>query len=177
MLGAVSRRYAHRIPFIVKINHNELLTYPNKYDQILFAHVEQAFDMGAVAVGATIYFGSEESNEQIVEISEAFQQAHELGLVTVLWAYLRNSAFKVDGVDHHTSADLTGQANHLAATIEADIIKQKQPTQDGGFKALNAQGRELRQVHGGDVHEALLAAPDRSHPGAGDQQLHGSRAG
>jgi class I fructose-bisphosphate aldolase len=136
VLGAVSRRYAHRIPFIVKINHNELLTYPSKYDQILFARVEQAFDLGAVAVGATIYYGSEESNEQIVEIGEAFQSAHELGMVTVLWAYLRNSAFKVDGVDHHTSADLTGQANHLAATIQADIIKQKQPTQDGGFKAV-----------------------------------------
>jgi class I fructose-bisphosphate aldolase len=140
VLGSVARRYAHRIPFVVKLNHNELLTYPNKYDQILFGQVEQAFDMGAAAVGATIYFGSEESNEQIVEISEAFQMAHELGMVTVLWCYLRNPAFKVEGVDHHTAADLTGQANHLGATIQADIIKQKQPTHDGGYKALNAKG-------------------------------------
>ncbi len=141
VLGAVARKYAHKIPFILKINHNELLTYPNSYDQILFAQVQQAFDMGAVAVGATIYFGSDRSDRQIVEISEAFQMAHELGMVTVLWCYLRNSAFKIDGVDHHTSADLTGQANHLGATIQADIIKQKQPTQNGGYKALNAGGK------------------------------------
>jgi class I fructose-bisphosphate aldolase len=138
VLGSVARKYAHRIPFVLKLNHNELLTYPNKYDQILFAQVEQAFDLGAVAVGATIYFGSEESNDQIVEISECFQRAHELGLVTILWCYLRNPAFKIDGVDHHSSADLTGQANHLGATIQADIVKQKQPTQDGGYKAMNA---------------------------------------
>ena len=138
VLGSVARRYAHKIPFIVKINHNELLTYPNQYDQILFASVEQAYDLGAVAVGATIYFGSEQSGRQIVEISAAFARAHELGLVTVLWCYLRNAAFKVAGVDHHTSADLTGQANHLGATIEADIVKQKLPTQNGGYKALNA---------------------------------------
>lgn len=136
VLGAVARKYAHKIPFIVKINHNELLTYPNTHDQILFANVDQAFDMGAVAVGATIYFGSEESNRQIQEISEAFAYAHELGLVTVLWCYLRNPAFKTKEDDYHTAADLTGQANHLGVTIEADIIKQKQPTTDGGYTAL-----------------------------------------
>ncbi len=137
VLGSVARKYAHKIPFLVKINHNELLTYPNKYDQILFASVDQAFEMGAVAVGATIYFGSPESNRQIQEITEAFRYAHSLGLVTVLWAYLRNSAFKKDGVDYHVSADLTGQANHLGVTIEADIIKQKQAQNNGGFTALN----------------------------------------
>lgn len=136
VLGAVSRKYAHKIPFIVKLNHNELLTYPNNFDQILFASVDQAFEMGAVAVGATIYYGSEESSRQIQEISEVFKYAHSLGLFTVLWAYLRNPAFKKDK-DYHVSADLTGQANHLAATIEADIIKQKQPENNGGYKALN----------------------------------------
>lgn len=136
VLGSVARRYAHRIPFVVKLNHNELLTYPNKYDQVLFASVEQAFELGAVAVGATIYFGSAESTRQIVEISEAFQHAHELGMATVLWAYLRNDAFKTAENDYHTAADLTGQANHLGATIEADIVKQKQPTTNGGFTAL-----------------------------------------
>ena len=137
VLGSVGRRYAHKIPFLVKINHNEMLTYPTMHDQTLFASVDQAFDMGAVAVGATVYFGSEESRRQIMEVSEAFQHAHELGMVTVLWAYLRNSAFKVGENDYHTAADLTGQANHLAATIEADIIKQKQATTDGGYTALN----------------------------------------
>lgn len=137
VLGAVSRKYAHKIPFLVKINHNELLTYPNKYDQILFANVDQAFQMGAVAVGATIYFGSEESTRQIQEISEAFSYAHSLGLVTVLWAYLRNPAFKTEKADYHLSADLTGQANHLSVTIEADIVKQKQAENNGGFLALN----------------------------------------
>lgn len=137
VLGAVSRKYAHKIPFIVKINHNELLTYPNKYDQILFANVDQAYQMGAVSVGATIYFGSEESTRQIQEVSEAFSYAHSLGLVTILWAYLRNPAFKTDKVDYHLSADLTGQANHLSATIEADIVKQKQAENNGGFLALN----------------------------------------
>jgi fructose-bisphosphate aldolase, class I len=137
VLGAVARKYAYKIPFIAKINHNELLSYPNTHDQILFASVDQAFDMGAVAVGATIYFGSEESERQIQEISEAFAYAHELGLVTILWCYLRNPAFKTDREDYHTAADLTGQANHLGVTIEADIIKQKQPTTDGGFKALD----------------------------------------
>jgi class I fructose-bisphosphate aldolase len=136
VLGSVGRRYAHRIPFLVKLNHNELLSYPNQYDQTLFASVEQAFDMGAAAVGATIYFGSADSRRQIIEISEAFQQAHELGMATVLWAYLRNSAFKKDGVDYHEAADLTGQANHLAVTIEADIVKQKQATCNGGYKAI-----------------------------------------
>ncbi len=135
-LGSVARRYAHRVPFILKLNHNELLTYPNKYDQILFASVQQAFDMGCVAVGATIYFGSEQSNRQIQEIGEAFSFAHELGLVTILWAYLRHAAFKKDGVDHHVSADLTGQANYLSATLQADIIKQKQAQNNGGFTAI-----------------------------------------
>ena len=137
VLGSISRKYAHKIPFIVKINHNELLTYPNEYDQTLFASVEQAFNLGAVAVGATVYYGSPESRRQIQEVSEAFSYAHDMGLVTVLWAYLRNSAFKHEGVDYHTSADLTGQANHLAATIEADIIKQKQAVNNGGFTAIN----------------------------------------
>src|ERR1019366_1441603 len=128
VLASVSRRYAHKIPFIVKINHNEFLTYPNKYDQILFGTIRDAWNMGAVAVGATIYFGSEESARQIVEVARAFEYAHELGMATVLWCYLRNSSFKKDGVDYSTSADLTGQANHLGVTIQADIIKQKLPT-------------------------------------------------
>lgn len=135
-LGAVARRYAHKIPFLVKLNHNELLSYPNTYDQIYFAQVEQAWEMGAVAIGATIYFGSAESHRQIQETSQAFERAHELGMATVLWCYLRNNAFKKDKVDYSTSADLTGQANHLGVTIEADIIKQKQATNNGGFKAL-----------------------------------------
>ena len=139
VLGAVARKYAHKIPFLVKINHNELLTYPNKYDQILFGTVQQAADMGAAAVGATIYFGSEESGRQIVEISEAFALAHEIGMATVLWCYLRNKAFKTDK-DYHAAADLTGQANHLGVTIQADIIKQKLPENDRGYKALNASG-------------------------------------
>jgi class I fructose-bisphosphate aldolase len=135
VLGAVSRKYAHKIPFIVKINHNEFLTYPNKFDQIMFGKVDQCFQMGATGVGATIYFGSDESTRQLQEVSEAFQYAHELGLYTVLWCYLRNPGFKKDK-DYHTSADLTGQANHLGVTIEADIIKQKLPTNNGGYKAL-----------------------------------------
>ncbi len=137
VLGAVSRKYAHRIPFIVKINHNELLSYPNTYDQRLFASVERAFELGAAAVGATVYYGSQESRRQIEEISAAFERAHELGMFTVLWAYLRNERFKKDGVNYETAADLTGQANHLAVTIEADIVKQKQPTNNGGYQALN----------------------------------------
>ncbi|MFV0339326.1 MAG: class I fructose-bisphosphate aldolase [Parachlamydiaceae bacterium] len=137
VLGAVSREFAHKIPFILKLNHNEFLSYPNKYDQILFAQVKQAFDMGAVAVGATIYFGSPESGRQIQEISQAFQHAHELGMATILWCYLRNPAFKTADADYHTSADLTGQGNHLGVTIEADIIKQKLPTLNGGYAALN----------------------------------------
>ncbi len=136
VLGAVSRKYAHKIPFLVKINHNELLSYPNSYDQRLFASVDQAFDMGAAAVGATVYYGSEQSRRQIEEVSAAFERAHELGMATVLWAYLRNEHFKKDGVNYETAADLTGQANHLAVTIEADIVKQKQPTNNGGFKAI-----------------------------------------
>lgn len=136
VLGAVSRRYAHKIPFIVKINHNELLTYPTIYDQTMFASVQQAFDLGAVAIGSTVYYGSPESRRQIREVSEAFAVAHELGMVTVLWAYLRNPAFKQEGVDYHTAADLTGQANHLAVTIEADIVKQKQAQNNGGYNAI-----------------------------------------
>jgi class I fructose-bisphosphate aldolase len=136
VLGAVARKYAHKIPFIVKINHNELLTYPAIHDQTLFARVEQAFWMGAVAVGATIYFGSHESRRQLQEVSQAFEKAHELGLATILWCYLRNEAFKTASADYHTAADLTGQANHLGVTIQADIIKQKLPTLNGGFTAL-----------------------------------------
>ncbi len=137
VLGSVSRKYAHKIPFIVKINHNEILTYPNHYDQTLFASVEQAWNLGAVGIGATIYFGSEPCRRQIMEISDAFQQAHELGMMTILWCYLRNPAFKQEGADYHASADLTGQANHLGVTIEADIVKQKQPTNNGGYLALD----------------------------------------
>jgi class I fructose-bisphosphate aldolase len=135
-LGAVARKYAHKIPFVLKFNHNELLTCPNRYDQTPFASVEQAFNMGAVSVGATVYFGSDQSRRQIQEVSGVFQHAHSLGMVTILWAYLRNSAFKKNGTDYHAAADLTGQANYLAATIEADIVKQKQPENNGGFKIL-----------------------------------------
>ena len=136
VLGAVARKYAHKIPFVLKFNHNELLTYPNKYDQVFFAQIKQAYDMGAVAVGATIYFGSPESSRQIVEVSEAFKTAHEMGMATILWCYLRNNAFKHDGIDYHVAADTTGQAIHLGATIEADIVKQKMPENNGGFKAI-----------------------------------------
>lgn len=136
VLSSVARKYAHKIPFMLKINHNELLSYPNSHDQIMFGTVEQAYEMGAVAVGATIYFGHETSNRQIIEVSRAFEAAHALGMATVLWAYTRNDAFVHDGVDYHTSADLTGQANHLAVTIKADIVKQKQATNNGGFKAI-----------------------------------------
>ena len=137
VLGMMSNAYADKIPFIVKINHNELLTYPNTYDQVMFGTVQQAYDMGAKGIGATIYFGSEESRRQIVEVAEAFAEAHRLGMCTILWCYLRNGAFKVDGEDYHAAADLTGQANHLGVTIEADIIKQKLPTNNGGYNALN----------------------------------------
>ncbi len=137
VLGMVSRKYAHKIPFMVKINHNDLLTYPAAYDQTLYASVDQAYDMGAAAVGATIYYGSHESRRQILEISEAFERAHQLGMYTVLWTYLRNSGFKKDGTDYHDAADLTGQANHMGVTIQADIIKQKQPTKNGGYTAIN----------------------------------------
>jgi class I fructose-bisphosphate aldolase len=138
-LGFLARKYAHKIPFIVKINHNEFLTYPNKFDQIMFASIKASWDLGAAAVGATIYFGSEESTRQIQEVSKAFEMAHELGMATILWCYLRNPAFKKDGVDYHVSADLTGQANHLGVTIEADIIKQKLPENNGGYTALNTK--------------------------------------
>ena len=136
VLGSVARRYAHKIPFILKLNHNELLSYPNKFDQVLFASVQQAYDMGAAAVGATIYFGSPESDRQITEITKAFAHAHELGMATILWCYLRNDAFKVGSTDYHTASDLTGQADHLGATIGADIVKQKLPTNNGGYKAV-----------------------------------------
>ena len=141
VLATVSRRYAHRIPFIVKVNHNELLTFPNSFDQVMFGSVTQAHDLGAAGVGATIYFGSEESTRQIQEVGDAFAHAHELGMFTVLWCYLRNAGFKVDGVDHHGSADLTGQANHIGVTIGADIIKQKLPDTNGGYNALPGYGK------------------------------------
>src|SRR5438128_8261999 len=158
VLGAVARKYVHKIPFLVKINHNELLTYPNKFDQILFGTVKEAADMGAAAVGATIYFGSEESGRQIVEVAKAFHEAHEMGLATVLWCYIRNSAFKKDK-DYHVSADLTGQANHLGVTIEADIIKQKLPENNGGFKALNTGGSSY-----GKLDERIYTELTSDHP-------------
>jgi class I fructose-bisphosphate aldolase len=164
VLGAVSRKYAHKIPFIVKINHNELLTYPNKADQIMFGTVKEAADMGAAAVGATIYFGSDQGGRQIVEVAQAFAQAHELGLATVLWCYLRNNAFKIKGADgkstdYHVSADLTGQANHLGVTIQADIIKQKLPENNGGYKALNAGGASF-----GKYDERIFTELTSDHP-------------
>jgi len=158
VLGAVARKYAHKIPFLVKINHNELLTYPNKSDQILFGTLKQAADMGAAAVGATIYFGSEQSGRQIVEVAHAFAQAHEIGLATVLWCYLRNSAFKQDK-DYHAAADLTGQANHLGVTIQADVIKQKLPENNGGFKALNTGGSSY-----GKLDERIYTELTSDHP-------------
>jgi class I fructose-bisphosphate aldolase len=158
VLGSVARKYAHKIPFIVKLNHNELLSYPNTFDQLLFANVKQAFDMGAVAVGATVYFGSPESGRQIKEISEVFHKAHELGLVTILWCYLRNKAFKIEGVDYHLSSDMTGQANHLGATIQADIIKQKLPVCDGGYKALN------KHTSYGKFSEKMYTQLNSEHP-------------
>lgn len=154
VLGAVNRKYAHRIPFIVKLNHNEFISYPNTFDQIMFASVDQAFDMGAVAVGATIYFGSEESARQIVEVSEAFHRAHELGLVTILWCYLRNPAFSTAEKDFHVSADLTGQANHLGVTIQADIIKQKLPENNGGYNAIKV----------GKTHPKVYSELTTDHP-------------
>jgi class I fructose-bisphosphate aldolase len=154
VLGAVSRKYAHKIPFIVKINHNEFLTYPNKFDQILFASVDQAFNLGAVAVGATVYYGSDEATRQIQEVTESFEYAHSLGMFTVLWAYLRNPAFKTKEKDYHLSADLSGQANHLAATIEADIVKQKQAVCNGGYNALKF----------GKTHEKVYSELTSDHP-------------
>lgn len=159
VLGAVSRKYAHKIPFIVKINHNELLTYPNTHDQILFGDVKQCWEMGAAGIGATIYFGSEESNRQIQEVSEVFQYAHELGMFTILWCYLRNPGFKKDGTDYHAAADLTGQGNHLGVTIEADIVKQKLPTNNGGFKALNQGGESF-----GKFNEKMYTELSSDHP-------------
>lgn len=159
VLGSVSRKYAHKIPFILKINHNELLTLPNKFDQILFASVKQAFDMGAVGVGATIYFGSDESTRQIVEISQAFHHAHELGMMTILWCYLRNPGFKVGGIDYHVSSDLTGQANHLGVTIEADIIKQKLPENNGGYKAIGGEKKSY-----GKYSEKMYTDLNSDHP-------------
>src|SRR5664279_1144528 len=158
VLGAVSRKYAHKIPFIVKINHNELLTYPNKFDQIMFGTIKQAADMGVAAVGATIYFGSDPSGRQIVEVAQAFAHAHEMGLATVLWCYLRNTAFKKDK-DYHVAADLTGQANHLGVTIQADIIKQKLPENNGGFKALNMGGSSY-----GKLDERMYTELSSDHP-------------
>ncbi|MCH2100461.1 MAG: class I fructose-bisphosphate aldolase [Planctomycetes bacterium] len=155
VLGMVARKYAHKIPFVVKLNHNEILSYPNFYDQTMFATVEQAFDMGAQAIGATIYFGSHESRRQIQEISEAFHQAHELGMATILWCYLRNSDFKKDGKDYHTAADMTGQANHLGVTIEADIVKQKLPTH-------NADG--FRTIGFGKTHDKVYGDLASDHP-------------
>ncbi|NCX95770.1 MAG: class I fructose-bisphosphate aldolase [Chitinophagia bacterium] len=154
VLGAVARKYAHKIPFIVKINHNEFISYPNRFDQIMFGDIKDAWNMGAAAVGATIYFGSDESTRQIQEVATAFEYAHELGMATVLWCYLRNGSFKKDGVDYHTSADLTGQANHLGVTIQADIIKQKLPTNNGGYNALNF----------GKTHKAVYEKLTTDHP-------------
>lgn len=158
VLAMTSRKYAHKIPYIVKINHNELLTYPNKHDQIMFGSVEEAWNLGAVAVGATIYFGSENSSRQIIEVSEAFERAHELGMATILWCYIRNSAFKKDK-DYHVSADLTGQANHLGVTIQADIIKQKLPENNGGYKALNTGGSSY-----GKLDERIYTELTTDHP-------------
>lgn len=146
VLGILSRKYAHKIPFIVKINHNELLSYPNRYDQVMFGSVKEAYDMGAVGVGATIYWGSEESTRQLQEVADAFELAHELGMMTILWCYTRNNAFKVNGVDYSTSADLTGQANHLGVTLQADIIKQKLPTNNGGYNAVK-HGKTSKLVY------------------------------
>lgn len=159
VLGAVARKYAHKIPFMVKVNHNELLTYPNTFDQIMFGSIKQAWNMGAVAIGATVYFGSPESKRQIVQVAEAFSYAHELGMATVLWCYMRNPSFSQGGVNHETSADLTGQANHLGVTIQADIVKQKLPTQTGGFKALNTGGSSY-----GKLDERIYTQLSGDHP-------------
>lgn len=153
-LASVSRKYAHKIPFVVKLNHNEMLTYPNTYSQISFGSVDDAWNLGATAVGATIYFGSEDSNRQIIEIAQAFERAHELGMATILWCYLRNSDFKKDGIDYHTATDITAQANHLGVTIQADIIKQKLPTNNGGFTAINF----------GKTHPKMYSELSTDHP-------------
>ncbi|MBL7960165.1 class I fructose-bisphosphate aldolase [bacterium] len=159
VLGSCARKYAHKIPFVVKINHNEFLSYPNKYDQIMFGSVKQCWDMGAAAVGATIYFGSAESTRQIQEVSEAFSYAHELGMATILWCYTRNNAFKTAEKDYHTSADLTGQANHLGVTIQADIIKQKLPTNNGGYKAISSKDNPY-----GKTSEKIYTELTTEHP-------------
>jgi len=159
VLGSVARKYAHKIPFILKFNHNELLSHPNTYDQIPFARIDDAFDMGCLGVGATIYFGAEESNRQLQEVSEAFAYAHELGMFTVLWCYVRNSGFKINGKNYEASADLTGQANHLGVTIEADIIKQKQPTLNGGYRALNSGDSSY-----GKLDERIYSELSSDHP-------------
>lgn len=159
VLSAVARKYAHRIPFMVKINHNELLTYPNKFDQVMFGTIKQAWNMGAVAIGATVYFGSQESTRQLVEVAEAFAYAHELGMATVLWCYMRNPDFKINGTNYETAADLTGQANHLGVTISADIVKQKLPTTNGGFKALNTGGSSY-----GKLDERIYTQLTSDHP-------------
>lgn len=159
VLGSVARKYAHRIPFVVKFNHNQLLTYPNTFEQRVYGTMKQAWDMGATAVGATIYFGSDDATRQIEQVGALFQQAHELGMATILWCYLRNSAFKVDGQDHHVSADLTGQANHLGVTLGADIIKQKLPERNGGFKALNTGGSSY-----GKLDERIYSELTTDHP-------------
>jgi class I fructose-bisphosphate aldolase len=158
-LAMMSRKYAHKIPFIVKVNHNELLTYPNKADQIMFGSIKDAWNLGAMAVGATIYFGSDNATRQIVEVAKAFEQAHELGMATILWCYTRNNAFKKDGVDYHVSADLTGQANHLGVTIQADIIKQKLAENNGGYKALNTGGSSY-----GKLDERIYTELTSDHP-------------
>ena len=158
-LGMTARRFAHRIPYIVKVNHNELVTHPNTHEQIMFGTIQQAWDMGAVAVGATVYFGSEDSNRQMIEVAEAFAFAHELGMATVLWCYMRNSAFTVDGVNHESSADLTGQANHLGATLGADIVKQKLPTQNYGYRALNSGDSSY-----GKLDERIYSELSSDHP-------------
>lgn len=159
VLGAVARKYAHRIPFLVKINHNELLTYPNKFDQVMFGTIKECWNMGAAAVGATIYFGSQESTRQLIEVAEAFAHAHELGMATVLWCYMRNPDFKVGGVNHETSTDLTGQANHLGVTIQADIVKQKLPVSNGGYKALNSGSSSY-----GKLDERIYTELSSDHP-------------
>ena len=155
VLGTVARKYAHKIPFIVKINHNELLTYPNKYDQIMFGSVEEAWNLGAAAVGATIYYGSPESNRQIIEVADAFEKAHELGMATILWCYLRSPGFKQNGTDYHAASDLTSQAIHLGSTIQADIVKQKLPTNNGGYNAINGFGKK---------HEKMYSELNSEHP-------------
>ncbi len=159
VLGMTARRYAHRIPYVVKINHNELVTYPNSHEQIMFGTVRQAWEMGAVAIGATVYFGSEDSNRQMIEVAEAFAYAHELGMATILWCYMRNSGFSVNGTNHETSADLTGQANHLGVTLGADIVKQKLPTQNGGYQALNSGDSSY-----GKLDERIYSQLSSDHP-------------